>query len=86
MDHPLNSFKINLKKCELLYLACEAAVTTLIDLFILGVDAETIETTLEVHTRNLLPSFYLKLIQMSITYLKMNYFKPLSFIVNDLLC
>ena len=50
MDHPLNSLYINLKKCELLYLACEAAVTTLIDLFILGVDAETIETTLEVHT------------------------------------
>ena len=46
----LNSSKVNLKKCELLYLACEAAVTTLIDLFILGVDAETIETTLEVHT------------------------------------
>ena len=50
MDHALNSFYMNSKKCELLYLACEAAVTTLIDLFILGVDAETIETTLEVHT------------------------------------
>ena len=77
MDHPLNSFKINLKKCELLYLACEAAVTTLIDLFILGVDAETIETTLEVHSSN---CFILEIFYLRVIYLTMIYVKPIMFL------
>ena len=43
--------KINIKDLFLYTFcsACEAAVTGLIDLFLLGVDVETIENALEVH-------------------------------------